>query len=307
MVIDEAADAAPGSEPSGEGGGAEDAGELPPIEPPKSWTKEEKAAFAALPRSLQQTVAEREQARSADADRRLSEVAERQRVLEAHAAAAARARQQYEQALPMLLAQFQSGFQQEFADVRSWDDVEKMQREDPDRYGRWQIARERGEALQAANVQTQARQANEMQARFAAYAENQQKLFFAKAPEFADPQKADASQKAVVRMLNDLGVATDEIRSMAYQGRPISFHDHRFQLMARKAMLYDRAVAASKSRQPNPAPGVQRPGAALPRGAVQAGHIRALESRFDADPSVDNLVNLFRGRQGAEVRNQKSV
>lgn len=295
LVIDEVTDAAASDkEPSGEDEGEADAEEeLPPIAPPKSWSKEDQADFKTLPRATQQRIAERERVRDAAVNKRLNDAAESQRATGAEVEAAKRARAQYEAALPKLLERFQSEFEREFADIKSWDDVHKMQREDPDRYGRWDLANKQGEAIAQENEKAQKRQAQETEARFAGYIGEQQQLFFAKAPEFANPETADKNQKAVVKMFNDIGIETDEIRAMALQGRPISFHDHRFQLMARKAMLYDKAVAASKKPKPKPVPTVQRPGAAAPKGAAESARVKEIDRKFDAEPSIDNLVAVL--------------
>ena len=52
------------------------ASELPPIEPPRSWTKEDKDLFTSLPRDTQQRIAERERSREGDFSRRQQEAAE---------------------------------------------------------------------------------------------------------------------------------------------------------------------------------------------------------------------------------------
>jgi hypothetical protein len=55
------ADAAPDQDqPSGETQATEPEGNLPPIEPPRSWTTEEKERFKSLPRELQAYLSERE-------------------------------------------------------------------------------------------------------------------------------------------------------------------------------------------------------------------------------------------------------
>jgi hypothetical protein len=58
--------ASPGEDPGTPGqteGVPEPADELPPIEPPRSWTKDEKERFQSLPRETQAYLAEREQER----------------------------------------------------------------------------------------------------------------------------------------------------------------------------------------------------------------------------------------------------
>src|SRR5262245_18021699 len=50
-------------ETRGETENADPGVELPPIEPPRSWTKEDKELFTSLPRGTQERIAEREQSR----------------------------------------------------------------------------------------------------------------------------------------------------------------------------------------------------------------------------------------------------
>jgi hypothetical protein len=53
-----------------------EAGTEPPIEPPRSWTKEDKELFTSLPRATQERIAERERSREGDFNRRQQEAAE---------------------------------------------------------------------------------------------------------------------------------------------------------------------------------------------------------------------------------------
>jgi hypothetical protein len=71
----EEANAAPEDQPSGETQATEPEANLPPIEPPRSWTTEEKERFRSLPRELQAYLSEREQERDRDVRRRQNEAA----------------------------------------------------------------------------------------------------------------------------------------------------------------------------------------------------------------------------------------
>ena len=69
-------------------------------DPPSSWSEEDKALFASLPRPTQERLAERERVRA-------SELAEQRKAVEADRAKLDEARQQYEATLPQLLAALQ--------------------------------------------------------------------------------------------------------------------------------------------------------------------------------------------------------
>jgi hypothetical protein len=73
--------------------GADRQEELAPIEPPRSWTKEDKELFTGLPRAIQERLAERERSREGDFLRRQNEAAEKLKGLTAKEQAVEQARQ----------------------------------------------------------------------------------------------------------------------------------------------------------------------------------------------------------------------
>src|SRR5262245_8480791 len=84
-------------------GAQEDNQALPPIAPPRSWTKEDKELFTSLPRETQERIAQRERSRESDFLRRQNEAADKLKGLTAKEQAVDQARQQYEAALPLVL------------------------------------------------------------------------------------------------------------------------------------------------------------------------------------------------------------
>ena len=161
-----------------------------------------------------------------------NEAAERLRGLTAKEQAAEQVRQQYEAALPQL---YQNLAQQggEFADVKTWADVERIQAEDPfGKYQRWQLHNQKMEIVQRQVQEAQQRQQQEQAQRFAEYASQQDSLFREKAPDLADPVKAEKMQKAAANMLRDLGLSDAEL-GQAWNGGFL--RDHRVQLLIRDA------------------------------------------------------------------------
>src|SRR5262245_30730075 len=69
---------------------------LPPIEPPRSWTKEDKELFTSLPRETQERIAERERSRESDFLRRQNEAADKLKGLTAKEQAVDEARRSEE-------------------------------------------------------------------------------------------------------------------------------------------------------------------------------------------------------------------
>src|SRR5580658_2981873 len=110
----------------GETQGADPAQQAPSIEPPRSWTKEDKELFRDLPRATQERLVERERSREADFLRRQNEAAAKNKGLSAKEQAAEQMRAQYEQALPALLQTLQEQQAGAFADVHSIGDIERL-------------------------------------------------------------------------------------------------------------------------------------------------------------------------------------
>ncbi len=285
----------------GETDESDPAGE-PPIAPPKSWTKAEKDAFASLPREHQQSIVDRETERESYYRKGHDEAARERQAAQAEKQAAEQARQQYEQALPSLLQSFQAQFATEFQDITTWPDVEAMQENDPLRFQRWTLAREKGQTLQREAEQAQYRQRQEGAKRWQDYVATEDAAFIAKAPEFKDPKKTAALAAEAGAMFKDLGFSQDEINGAWEHGQPISLRDHRVQLLARDAMRYRAAQKAAKAAQPKPVPPVQRPGVATSRGESSTTHIRDLTNKVKSTGSVDAAVALLRARRNAAAR-----
>ena len=127
-AADAADDAAPvdAQDPGERTEGADRQQEPAPIEPPRSWTKEDKELFTSLPRATQERIAERERSRESDFLRRQNEAAEKLKGLTAKEQAVEQARQTYETALPQLLQTLQQQQAGEFADIKSMADVERL-------------------------------------------------------------------------------------------------------------------------------------------------------------------------------------
>lgn len=276
----------------------EEAGE-PPLEPPRTWSKAEKEAFAALPRDIQEIWTERERERDTHYQRGLQDAAEQRKAATVERQAAEQARQQYEQALPNLVQQFQAGFSAEFADIKTWEDAEALQRDDPYRFGRYQLLREKGIALtqEAQRVQQQQRQDGAQ--RWQQFVTDQDARFLEKAPEFKDAKKSAALAVEARTMFNDLGFSGEELTGAWERGQPLSLRDHRVQLLVRDALRYRAAEKARKAAQPKPVPPVQRPGVATSRGDASQATIRDLTNKVKSTGSVDAAVALLRARRKA--------
>ena len=191
-------------------------------------------------------------------------------------------RQQYEQALPQLLATLQAQAAGEFADVRTIQDVERLAREDWPRYLQWDLQQKKLAAIQQEMLGAQQRQVQEQQQQFAAFARREDALFAEKIPEMADPVKAAALQTSAVAMLKDLGFDEAQLaRAYNAQGE-FSLRDHRVQMLVVDALRYREAQAKAKTlvTHAKPVPPVQRPGTAPSKGQAQADTIANLERQL---------------------------
>ncbi len=294
-------DAAAPEEHPGETDETDPAGE-PPISPPKSWTRAEKDAFASLPREHQQSIVDRETERESYYRKGHDEAAQKARAAEAKEQAAEQARQQYEQALPSLLQSFQAQFATEFQDIKTWADVESMQENDPLRFQRYQLARDKGQSLQREAEQAQHRQRQEGAKRWQDFVAAEDAKFLDKAPEFKDAKKAASMASDARAMFSDLGFSGEELTGAWEHGQPLSLRDHRVQLLLRDALRYRAAQKAAKAAQPKPVPPVQRPGVATPRGESSSTNIRDLTNKVKSTGSVDAAVALLRARRNAAAR-----
>lgn len=288
---EEAGAAPPGAaapEAPGETGALEPA-ETPPIEPPRSWTKDAKERWHALPRETQEYLASREQERDRERLRSENETAERLKGLTAKELELEQARRQYDAALPALLQTLQQAQAGEFADIRTLADVERLAAEDWPRYVRWDASQKKSAAVANELRATQERQAVEAQERFVAFARREDELFAEKAPEFAEPAEAARLQEAAVEALRELGFADAELARLWNGQAALSLRDHRVQLLVRDGLKYREAQAAAKKAAARLLPPVQRPGVAPQRGAARAAELQSLSEHLDAARGMDAL------------------
>jgi hypothetical protein len=254
---------------------------FPPIEPPRSWSKDEKERFKALPRETQEYLAERETERDREIRRTQNEAADKLKGLTAKEQAAEQARLQYEAALPQLLQSLQSQQAGEFADIRTLADVERLAREDWPRYLQWDVAQKKLAAVQQEMLSAQQRQAHEAQQKFSDFARKEDDLFTEKVPDMADPEKAAKLKSAALAHLKELGFEEAELASTWNGQGGISLRDHRMQLLIRDATLWREAQSKAKAATTKPVPPVQRPGVAQSRNTGVAAEIANLSKQLE--------------------------
>jgi hypothetical protein len=275
---------------------------LPSIEPPRSWTKEDKDLFRGLPRDTQQRLAERERSREGDFLRRQNEAAEKLKGLSAQQQAAEHARAQYEGALPMLLQTLQEQQAGAFADIQSVADLEKMAREDWPRYVQWDAQQKKIAAVTQHFQVAQARQSHEAAQQWHTFVADEDARFRERAPELADREALAKAARTATDMLQDLGFSQAELGEMWNGGRGVSLRDHRLQLLIRDGVRFRDAQAAAKKPLPRPVPDVQRPGPAPARNADTEGRVKDLTERLNASGNLRDAAALLVARRTAQRR-----
>jgi hypothetical protein len=274
----------------------------PPIEPPRSWTKEEKAEFATYPREAQEKIARREQEREAAIRRGQNEVAEKAKAAEAERQQLIQARQQYEAQLPALMQILQHQTQAEFSDIKTPADVAALARTDPARYLLLDAHQKQVAAVQQEQRAAQERQAKEQETRITEFAKREDAAILEHIPELADPDKAKKLTADAAAILSDVGFTSEEL-SESYNGRlGISLRDHRMQRILFESMKYREAKAKAAKPAERPVPPVQRPGVAQPSGAAAQASIQALSTKLETSGSAKDAAKLVAERRALAGR-----
>ena len=269
------------------------------IEPPRSWTKEDKELFASLPRETQERLAERERSRDSDLSQRQQKATEHAKALEAERRQAEHTRQYYEAALPSLLQQLQQQGAHEFSDVRDLSDLQRLASEDPFRFGKWQVHQMRVSAVAEQAKGAQQRQEGEYRQQFSTFAKRQDELLTEKVPDMADRTKAARLQGAALSALKDIGFADEEL-SKSYNGQlGLSLRDYRVQQLVHDATMWRDAQAKAKAATTKQLPPVQRPGVSQPRGAAHDAQVQNLTKRLETSGSLKDAAALLRARRAA--------
>lgn len=275
--------------------------ELPPIEPPRSWTKEEKEEFKSYPREAQEKIARREQDRESTLRRGQNELAEQRKAVEAERLRIDQARQQYDQTLPQLLQAIRDAQSGEFADIKSQADIDKLASEDWPRFAKYQAHLMKVANLEHEVKQAQERQTNEFRNKWSEFASKEDALFIEKAPEMADKEKATKVADASVALLKDIGFSETDLAKLWNGEASLSLRDHRAQLLIRDAARYRAAqVEAPKKIAVKPVPPVQKPGTAPARGQEQEDRIRNLEKQLERSGSQKDATALLLARRARQ-------
>ena len=255
----------------------------PPIDPPRSWTKEEKEEFATYPREAQEKIARREQERETNLRRSQNDIADQRKAIEAERQKAEQARQNYESKLTNTVKIMEDALQAEFGDIQTMQDVRKLQSEDPFRFQAWQVRQMELTAAKSETMAAEQRQAQEKQSKRAAYESEQNHRLVEMVPEMGDPKKADALRTRAVNMLtDDLGLKTDQLsRWMTDDTGHEILSNAGIQKLIADGLKYQAIMKAPKAIPAKSVPPVQRPGVSKPAGSDASEREQALSRKTE--------------------------
>lgn len=257
--------------------------DVPSLDPPRSWTSDDREAFNALPRETQARLVELDRARELEVRRVQNEIADQRKAGEAERMEMEQARQQYEQALPMLLQTFQSSA--EFADIQSQADVDRLAAEDWPRWVQFQNHREKIKAIHQELQTAQQRQQSEWSDQWQQYASKEDQTF---AEKFPDSVKL---REPAINYLKAAGFSDHEI---AENWNNKAWRDHRMQGVILDAVKWRQAQAKKAEAIKQPVPPVQRPGVSQPKPHPHAAEIQSLLAKGSLSLREATRLNMLR-------------
>jgi hypothetical protein len=291
------ADAAPPEEEAtGETQEADPAAE-PPLDLPRSWTKEQAEHWKALPRATQEYLTERASKDSETVRRVQNEAAEKLKALETEYQAVAKARSDLEEKAKANFDALQEFSNQNYAQIKSQGDVDIIVQaiSQAASGGDLQRATELQAYLNgfyAHNHKLVAAQADmaratqekdrEHETAWAKYVHEENEKAVTLIPDLADATKKEALTKRVIsEVFPDLGFKDGEIARLATGKDKLSLFDHRIQRLLADHLELKDLRAAPKALAAKTLPPVQKPGTARPAGAAQSERIQALTRQLN--------------------------
>jgi hypothetical protein len=274
------ANAAPPQEVTGETQEGDPA-EVPPLDLPRSWTKDQAEHWNALPRATQEYLLDRASKDSAEIRRVQNEAAEQRKAIDAQRDQMEKARQEYEAKLPALMQALHDA--SPFADIKSMADVEKLQAEDPFRFQQFQVYQWKMQGVQTELQAAETRKANEAQSKWTEHV-NSENTKFAESLSETDRSKLQALTSEAPKFLQERGFTQEELSKLASGQDRLSIYDHRVQSLILDGMKYRDAQKAKTAVVTKPIPPVVKPGTPKPAANSNASKIQALEQQMKTAP-----------------------
>lgn len=226
-----------------------------PIEPPKSWSEEDQGALEG-PSARDAGAAGGTRAglcrrASAPADRGRRGAPSPGRRAREGGRGEATLRRRIAGALQVLQAQQGD----DFADIKTQADVDRIAKDDMARYVKWSERQRQIALIKEQITAAQERATREASAQWEAFGKRQDELFVEKVPEYADPAKAAKLQEGAVALLKDVGFTEQELGQLWTGRANMTLRDHRVQLLIPSTA----SSTAKRSRRPStPSPSLSR-------------------------------------------------
>jgi len=258
-----------------------DPAEAPPLDLPRSWTKEQADTWKALPRSVQEYLTEQDSKTSAATRKAQNEAAEQRKAYEAQREQVEKARQEYEAKLPALMQALHDA--SPFADVKTMADVERLQAEDPFRFQQFQVYQWKMQGVQTELQAAEQRKASEKQTKWTDHVQKES-VKFDESLSDADKAKLSQLRADAPKYLEERGFSQEELTKLANGEDRLSIYDHRIQSLILDGMKYRDAQKAKAAAVAKPVPPVVKPGAPKSAANSNASKIQALEKQLQTAP-----------------------
>lgn len=260
------------------------------VEPPASWSAEEKAAFSKLPPDLQATVARRESEQQATFTKRTQETAELRKAVEAEQQAVQAQRNAHITALQQLAQIVVPDLKAlEFLDGPEGAQLAATQ---PGEWARLTAQRDalrgRFRAIQTEHQRAEAERAADSDKRMQGMLAEQRQKLVERVPEFADAAKA-------TKLTADLGQHLQSAYGFSPQeiGQTV---DHRLVMVGLDAMKWrqhEAALKTAETKRQNTPPKVQSAGSPQGSDATAARAVQERRAKLGKTGSVRDAASLF--------------
>lgn len=248
----------------------------PAIDPPASWSREEKEAFASLPPEVQATLARRESERDKAFQTKAQQLAEDRKAADARIQAM---QAQYEQAL--------SYFSQGIDTAEPEPDWAQLAVDDPFGYiekrAKWDQKQTKLATLRAEQERMTAHRQAQAAEEFQTYRSQQAEKLVSIIPEYRDSKVVAKERDGLVKHATDsLGYTQEELAAVLWDARAVK--------VLRDSYLLAQARSARAKATPS-TPSVQRPSSTRPDRSN--AKVESIEKRFARSGSLEDALALY--------------
>lgn len=276
--------------------------DLPPLDPPRTLDKKQRAIFNSLPPEVQQRWADIEETESREIRRLQTEFDEKNRTLDATLSEAQQSKAQYDAALPQVLGMLTNEYASKFPDIKTQDDVQRMAASNPQRYVQWDALVKQQNAVQADLAAAEQKKTEELSTRFSRYVQEQEAKFVSENPEWGDPEVAPGLQRQAAELMEDKGFSKDEILQLWEFGQPLSARDARFQSMIAELVdlrgKYRKAQTALDRGRRAKVPQLVKPGTPATKADAASADLEGLQQKLAKSGRPEDAVAILAARGG---------